>query len=181
MDSVLTREELQEVLGQIFLGVTEQVAGIRLYPRRDIPDVELCTVYTVFARGFQSSLGLSGENAVFRRLTCHMMQQEEVTDRDIADFTQEYFNVLCGRVATVMFENTRVASRFGIPSFFQGTGIPQGQREHFTLHFISDRGEYVKLTHYTPLDRAPACGPDMPCGRSADAPPCGQGPAVSDR
>ena len=60
------------------------------------------------------------EAAMFVRLTRGMMQREDVTDRDVEDFTKEYFNVLCGHIVSRLFRETRVPARFSPPVFRRG-------------------------------------------------------------
>lgn len=149
MDTILPQEELREVFDQITRDITEKVAGIRLYQGNAPPSDEVCTVYAAFERGFSSSLSLCAERSLFTRLTQHMLEAESVSDQDIEDFSKEYFNVLCGYVASALYRVTGVASRFGIPSFHRGRCRLPGQRDQFVISYFSDRDESVQLTHYT--------------------------------
>ena len=83
------------------------------------------------------------------RLTRNMMQEEEITQADLEDFTKEYFNVLCGQIAAKLFHETKVASRFGLPDFYYGTFEPPRRKEHFSLKYISKEKECAKLVHHT--------------------------------
>lgn len=149
MDTVLPQEKLREVFGQITQDITQKVAGVRLYQGNAPPSDDLCTVYAAFERGFTSSLSLCAETALFVRLTQHMLQSETVTDQDVEDFSKEYFNVLCGYVASALYRVSGVASRFGIPDFHRGRFRPPGFQDQFVLSYFSDRDEPAWLTHYT--------------------------------
>lgn len=149
MDAVLSQKELEEVFDQVVREVTEQEAGIILCPEEELPSGEFYTVHINFEKGFQSSLSLCAEVGMLTRLTQNMMQEEEITPRDLEDFTKEYFNVLCGQIAAKLFGVTRIASRFGPPLFCRGHYQPENHKEHFALGYSSDRNERVKLVHHT--------------------------------
>lgn len=152
MDTAMSEEKLQDVFDQVTREVTEKVAGIRLCEgAADSPGENICTVHAAFARGFHSSLALCADTAMFTRLTQSMLQEEEVTEQDVEDFTKEYFNVLCGHIASRLFQVTKVASRFGIPEFYNGRYQPKNQKEQFAICYFSDKNEGARLIHFTPV------------------------------
>lgn len=148
MDAVLSQEVLQEVFDQVVREVTEQAAGIQLCLKDTPPSGELYTVYVAFEKGFCSSLSLCAEESMLTRLTQNMMEEEEVTPEDLEDFTKEYFNVVCGQIAAKLFRVTKIASRFGQPSFCSGQYEPEDFQEHFALKYSSDKDEYAHLIHH---------------------------------
>lgn len=150
MDTAMTREELAKLFDQITREVTERESGICLRPENTIPNGELSTVYAAFTRGFHSGLSFCAETALFTRLTQCMMQEEEITPQDVEEFVKEYFNVLCGHIASRLFQITKVASRFGIPAFYQGQYAPEGYREHFVISYASDGNGNAQLIHHIP-------------------------------
>lgn len=153
MHTALSEEDLGEVFDHALRCTIEQVAGIRLFRKEEqLPDQELYTVHAAFERGFNSSLSLCAEKNILIRLTQAMMQEDKVTPEDIEDFTKEFFNVVCGHIASELFSVTRVASRFGIPSFYPGRYEPDNEVEHFSIRYSSDREEHAVLTHYTPAE-----------------------------
>lgn len=149
MNSAMTKESLEELFDQVTREVTEQAAGISLRAGNTVPDGKLCTVYARFERGFHTSLSLCADETLFARLTRRMMREEDVTPQDVEDFTKEYFNVLCGCIASRLFRVTKVPSRFGIPSFYRGRYEPDGHQTHFIISYISDGNENAQLTHHT--------------------------------
>lgn len=149
MNTAISEEILDTIFDDVTRQVTETVAGIRLYRGNTIPGGEICTVYAAFERGFRSSLSLSAETSVFIRLTQNIMESPQVTPQDVEDFTKEYFNVLCGNVASKLFQVTKVASRFEIPSFHRGHYQPENHQDQFVIHYFSDKNEGVQLTHHT--------------------------------
>lgn len=149
MNTAMPEKNLQDVFDQVTREVTEKVAGIRLCEGELSSEENLCTVHASFERGFHSSLALCADTAMFTRLTQSMLQEEEVTPQDVEDFTKEYFNVLCGCIASKLFQVTKVASRFDIPAFYTGNYRPEDQKEQFTICYSSDRNEGARLIHYT--------------------------------
>lgn len=149
MDTVMSEEKLQDVFDEVTREVTEKVAGIRLCEGDASPEEDACTVHAAFERGFHSSLALCADTAMFTRLTQSMLQEEEVTRQDVEDFTKEYFNVLCGHIASRLFQVTKVASRFEIPAFYNGRYQPENQKEQFAICYSSDKNEGARLSHFT--------------------------------
>ncbi len=150
MDAAMSQEGLKEIFDQIICEVTKRAAGISLSQGDTLPDGELYTVYAAFERGFRSSVSFCAEASLFTRLTKNMMQEEVVTHQDVEDFTKEYFNMVCGHIASRLFQVTKVASRFGMPTFHRGRYVPEGQEEHFAINYTSDRNENARLVHHTP-------------------------------
>jgi len=146
MQNQISQETLEEVLDTATQEVTEQVAGIKLYQSPTAPSAETCTVHTDFNGGFQFGLSMCADVTLFARLTQYMMQQDKIEQQDIEDFVKEFFNVLCGHIAAGLFKNTKIASRFGVPSFHSGYYQPDGMEKQIILNYASDRNEAVQLS-----------------------------------
>lgn len=149
----MPEEKLKEVLDQITRKVTEDSVGIQLIQGESEPGEDVCTVHIRFRKGFRSSLSLRADAAMLTRLTQSILQEENVTPRDLEDATKEYFNVLCGHIAVALHQATQVASRFGVPSFHQGSYSPEDQEEQFVLSYGSDQEGTVQLIHHVPRSR----------------------------
>lgn len=151
MGIVMSDDKLRSIFDLAVREVTEKLAGIRLYEESAAPvGKDSCTVHATFANGFSSSLVLCADTAMFIRLTQSMLQEEKVTDQDVEDFSKEYFNVLCGHIASRLFQATKIASRFGIPEFHAGCYQPADKKEQFTICYSSDKNESSCLGHFTP-------------------------------
>jgi len=148
MDTVMSQKKLQDIFDQVVREVTEKVAGIRLIEEETSVKEDSCTVHAAFARGFSSSVALCADTAMFTRLTQSMLQSESVTKQDVEDFTKEYFNVICGHIASRLFQVTKVPSRFEIPKFYDGHYQPAGQKEHFAISYSSDKNESARFSHF---------------------------------
>ena len=150
MNTVMTREELEQVLDQALQDVTEQTAGVRLHQGEQPLGEDLCTVHITFDKGFGTSLTLCADTSLLVRMAANSFHEDAVTQEDLEEFCKEYFNVLCGHIATGIFRATKVAPRFSTPTFFHGCYTPDGHATHFILNYTSDEQENVQLTHHMP-------------------------------
>lgn len=151
MNTMMPRECLTEVFDRVVREVTAREAGIELQSSELKPEGELCTVYTTFEKGYHTSLSLCAEASMFVRLTRHMMEKEEVTPQEVELFAKEYFNVLCGHIATQLFQLTKVPARFRVPVFCWGQYAPEDCMEHIVLTYSSDEQERARLIHHALL------------------------------
>lgn len=155
MDTAIPEEKLKEILDEIIRKVTEDSGGIQLI--RGEPESELgqdvCTVQIHFRRGFHSSLSFRADTAMLTRLAQSILKKEHVTPEDLEDVAKEYFNVLCGRIASELYKTTHVSTRFSVPTFHLGSCSPENHKEQFVLHYAGDREEVAQLVHYVPASR----------------------------
>ncbi len=152
MNTIVSQEMLQTVFDEVTRDSTEKVAGIHLSRGEGHPPGEdVCTVYAAFERGFHSSLTLCADTSVFTRLTQNIMQETDVTPKDVEDFTKEFFNILCGSVASKLFQTVKVPSRFEIPHFCRGRYEPENLQAQFVIQYYSERQESVQLIHHVPI------------------------------
>lgn len=150
MDTALNQRELEVVFDQVVREVTEKAAGVRLCSCVEPPGGNLCTVYAAFKKGFHSSVSLCADTGVLTRMTRTVVRSETITNQDLEDFTKEYFNLLCGQIAAALFRVTHVASRFGLPSFYEGRFEPEGQERQFELNYSAGQQEGMQLVHHVP-------------------------------
>lgn len=148
MNTMEPCEDLAEIFDQVVREITQKEAGIELQSSDAELDGEFCTVYTTFHRGYHTSLSLCAERSMFVRLTRRMMEREDVSDEDVEVFAKEYFYMLCGHVATRLYEITKVPARFGIPVFCRGRYALEDRMEHIVLTYSSDEQECARLVHH---------------------------------
>jgi len=154
MDRALSQQELEEVFDKAVREVTEQAAGVRLCSCAEAPGGKLCTVYAAFKKGFSSSLSLCADAGMLERMTRTVVRSGPVTNEDLEDYTKEYFNLLCGRIAAALFRATSVASRFGMPTFCLGQYEPEGHERKFTLNYRTGQREGVQLAYLVPQSKS---------------------------
>lgn len=153
MDTAMTQDELKEMLDGIVREVTEQTAGVTLAPGRELRGERLCTVYITFNKGFHTSLTLCSDVALLVRMARNALELEEPTTQELEDFCKEYFNILCGKIAVVLFRNTKVPARFSVPTFYRGRFTPEEHRTQFVLTYADEYRDGIQLTHHVPLTR----------------------------
>lgn len=153
MDTAMTQEELKEMLDGIVREVTEQTAGVTLLPGGELRGVDLCTVYITFNKGFRTSLTLCSDVALLIRMARNALELEEPTPQEMEDFCKEYFNILCGRIAAVLFRNTKIPARFSVPTFYRGRFTPEDHQTQFMLTYTDEYRDGVQLIHHVPRMR----------------------------
>lgn len=154
MENNLSQERLEELLDQAVREVTEQTAGVRLCRSGEPPDGDLCTVYISFHKGFHSSLSLCADAALLSRMAQNAMYTDTVSPQDLEDFSKEYFNILCGKIAALLFQATQVAARFSVPSFHRGRYVPEDRLCQFVLTYSGGERQSAQLTHHIPRTQA---------------------------
>ena len=137
MDAAITREGLEQILDQALQDVTERTAGVRLHQDDQPLGEDLCTVHITFDKGFATSLTL-----------CNSFHEDAVTQEDLEEFSKEYFNVLCGKVAGAVFRATQVSAHFGPPVFYHGRYEPEGQEVQFVLTYSDEHSKGAQLIHH---------------------------------
>ncbi len=148
MDTIMQRERLAGIFDQVVRDIIQREAGIVLHSSDTDLEGELCTVYTTFDKGYHTSLSLCAEKSMFIRLTRRMMEKEDVSPREVELFAKEFFNVLCGHIATQLYQITKVPARFHVPAFCQGRYMPEDRMSHIVLTYSSDENESAQLVHH---------------------------------
>lgn len=150
MNSALTKEKLAQILDQALQDVTERTAGVRLHQGEQPLGEDLCTVHITFDKGFSTSLTLCADTSLLARMAGNSFHEETVTAEDLEEFSKEYLNVLCGKVAGAMFQATQVSAHFGTPTFYHGRYEPEGQEVQFVLTYSDEQSKGAQLIHHVP-------------------------------
>ncbi|MDE6260020.1 MAG: hypothetical protein K2M42_04050 [Oscillospiraceae bacterium] len=161
MNTVITKERLEQILDQALQDVTERTAGVRLNQGDQPPGEDLCTVHITFDKGFSTSLTLCADTSLLSRMARNSFHEEELEPEDLEEFTKEYFNVLCGKIAGAMFQATRVPAHFSPPTFYHGRYEPEGQEVQFVLTYSDEHREGAQLIHHVPRSNADGAGSDQ--------------------
>lgn len=150
MNTAMSKEKLEKILDQAVQDVTERTAGVRLHQGTQSPGEDLCTVQITFDKGFRTSLTLCADTGLLKRMASNSFHEESVSPEDLEEFSKEYFNVLCGRIARAMFQETQVPAHFNPPTFHSGRYEPEGQEIQFVLTYSSGQREGAQLIHHVP-------------------------------
>lgn len=153
MNTAMPQKDLEKLFDEALREVTEAASGIQLRQEQEPPEGEgedLCTVHIDFQKGFHSGLSICADTAILARMARQMLQTDHLSLQDLEDFSKEYINILCGQVAAMLFRTTKVASRFGVPTFRRGHYAPKDKHQQFALNYTSDRRERAQLIHHIP-------------------------------
>lgn len=150
MNTAMTKEELAVILDQAVQDVTERTAGVRLHQGNQLTGEDLCTVQITFDRGFSTSLTLCADTGLLYRMACNSFHEETVSPEDLEEFSKEYFNVLCGRIAGAMFQATQIPAHFDPPEFYRGRYEPEGREVQFVLTYSDECCGGAQLIHHVP-------------------------------
>lgn len=150
MNSAMAKEELERILDQAVHDVTECTAGVRLHQGEQSPGEDLCTVQVTFDKGFRTSLTLCADTRLLCRMASNSFHEESVSYEDVEEFSKEYFNVLCGRIAKAMFQATQIPAHFGPPEFYRGRYEPEGREIQFMLTYCDEYSQGAQFIHHVP-------------------------------
>lgn len=155
MNTAMEKEELERILDQAVQDVTERTAGVRLHQGTQSPGEDLCTVQITFDKGFRTSLTLCADTGLLKRMASNSFHEESVSPEDLEEFSKEYFNVLCGRIAVAMFQATQVPAHFAPPVFYRGRYEPEDREIQFMITYSDEHCQGAQLIHHVPR-----CGED---------------------
>lgn len=150
MNTAITKEELAQILDQAVQDVTERTAGVHLHQEDRLPGEDLCTVQITFDKGFNTSLTLCADTGLLYRMACNSFHEESVSPEDVEEFSKEYLNVLCGKIAGAMFKATQIPAHFGPPVFYHGRYEPEGSEVQFVLTYTNESYGGAQLIHHVP-------------------------------
>lgn len=150
MNTAMSKEELEKILDQAVQDVTECTAGVCLHQENQSPGEDLCTVQITFDGGFRTSLTLCADRELLYRMASISFHEESVSPEDLEEFSKEYFNVLCGRIAAAMFKATQVPAHFAPPVFYHGRYEPEGQEIQFMLTYSDEYSKGAQFIHHVP-------------------------------
>ena len=83
-------------------------------------------------------------------MCCNSFHEESVSSEDLEEFSKEYLNVLCGKIARAMFLATEVSAHFGPPVFYRGRYEPEGSEIQFVLTYTAEHCGGAQLIHHVP-------------------------------
>ena len=153
MNTAMSQQELERMLDQAVREVTEQTAGVRLHQSGEALGGEVCTVHISFHKGFHTSLTLCAETELLAQMARNTIGLKDLNSQDLEDFSKEYFNILCGKIAAILFRTTKVPARFSVPALYPGRFAPEGHSRQFVLTYQDDRRQRVQLVHHVPRRR----------------------------
>ena len=144
----LTDSQIQELWDKVIQDITEHISSVQLYKQEHALLGETYTVQTTFEGGYNATLFLCADTALFTRLAQCVLQSETVSQQDVEDFAKEYFNIICGQIVAKIFQTAHVSSRFSIPDVCTGRNIPHDDGKiRFVLNYTSSCNDGIQLIH----------------------------------
>ncbi len=121
--NAMTQEEMQEVLNNIMLCITEKMTGVQLKCEENICINDCCTVNVVFEGNCDVKLSLCADKLFFIRITKSILQDDNITEQDMQDTAKEYLNVIYGNLIGKLFNAAYKPTCFKSPIFKDGNHI----------------------------------------------------------
>lgn len=149
MSQPLTDQELLSILDQTLRQITHHMGRICLHPQQTVSPEETYTVYTTFEGGYRATLILCMDAAFLFHLAQQVLDTDVVTAQDMEDTAKEFFNVLCGNIASRLFQCAHISTRFHIPVFQKGRLAPP-EDQCRVLSYAGCRREGIQLIHHIP-------------------------------
>lgn len=125
MNQKISREFCQSLSGTV-REVTRRFGGVELTEAERPLHDRVCTVHTVLEGRRRTHLLLCADTDLLVRLARNILGRETVTEREVEEVATEYGNVVCGRIAGLLFRAAHVPSRFQVPRFHPGRYLPEG-------------------------------------------------------
>lgn len=140
------QQQIRHVLHTSIQNTTNQFAGIALSENNGPLSDNICTVHTIWEGSHKAVLLMRADLALMTRLTKSILHSDTVAPQDIEDVATEYFNIICGQVASGLYRISRISTRFQVPRFHLGSYLPE---DHITcrcvLNYTNSDRESVQL------------------------------------
>lgn len=145
-------QELVRLLRQGATDLAVRVAGIALEETGARTfQAEWYMVYTMAEGEVPLALALHTPEPVLRRVSAHMLGEEELIAQDLEECAMEYMNVLSGWVVSQLYQQLGRSVMLFPPKIGQGGQPPEAERTGGgTLYFATDRGEPLALQWICP-------------------------------
>lgn len=121
----LSKADMLQLLERAFMEITQKVAGFQVNPTVTMKvDVANCQSLLLRTSGdYTATLVLKAEDHIFYEIACSMKRNREITQDDLAVYTTEYFNMLCGYLVSHLNHRTGMKARFGIARLVKEEGV----------------------------------------------------------
>lgn len=132
---------IDEIIEQLF----EEVSGIHLRQQEftELPNEEICTIYTVFHGGYHTRFFFCAEPALMKRIAENIAEETITDEDDIKEYVKEFVNVICGHIVAAIFKKTKTSARFHCPEFIDEHEILADVHNDsiITIHYTSTESE----------------------------------------
>lgn len=130
--------------------ITEQMCGIRLNSRtqveRNAPPMDV--VYGLVEGRYRMCLKFRAEPRLFCRLAENMIGAPPESMEEVQEYATEFFNVLCGRFISEIYQQTKLPARFYPTRYGEALGAPDLEEYDaaVTRYYISEQEELAEFS-----------------------------------
>lgn len=120
---------LSEITDRAVKDISKKVARVEMHNADSavIDDENSSSLVTTAKGDYELTIVFYTSICVMRAITENMKRGESADEEDIAVYTKEFFNILCGHVISMLNRSIHASARFGIPQFLKG---PYREDEH---------------------------------------------------
>lgn len=113
---------LKEIMDEETQQITQKMAGIQLKPvERELEDNGHLSSLSAQVDGhYTLSLVYHAEDTLLRSIAERMKRSDVANEEEVAMYTKEFFNILCGRIVSRFNNAAKTSGRFGIPKYVRG-------------------------------------------------------------
>lgn len=139
-----------QMAGVLACEILQEMAEIRMErcPEIQVPERTLDAVYGLVDGDYQLELLFQAEPKFFVRLATSMIGDAPEDEEEVQEYAREYFNTLCGRFISEIYQATKRPARFyPIQYKMAGDDADLKKDEPFvTIYLVSDCQEYAQFS-----------------------------------
>lgn len=135
---------IQSIVDSVIKDITKRVASVELHETEYDLDQsgEHCSLCVTVQGEYKITIIYNAEQRLLRTIAEHMKRGPISDSEEIALYTKEYFNILCGHVVSLINHITHSSARFGIPQYAKGAyALGDGTQPFFKIAYQSEEGE----------------------------------------
>lgn len=119
------QQQIRHVLHTSIQNTTYEFAGISLTENSGPLSDDICTIHTTWEGSHKAVLLMRADRALLTRLTKRILRSDTVAPQDVEDVATEFFNIVCGQVASGLYRISHISTRFQVPRFHPGSYLPK--------------------------------------------------------
>lgn len=127
--------------------IQESLAPFGMFDTPSLEAPTLCrenlfTVYTTLEGDYHIRLVFCSEQVLLKAIAENMLEETVEDYEDTVECAKEFFNVVCGQIAAVLFKTIRAKERFPCPCFAEGYFLPENEEADSLMTFYYTGEQY---------------------------------------
>ena len=139
-----------QMAGVLACEILQEMAEIHMErcPDIEVPETTLDAVYGLVDGDYQLELLFQAEPKFFDRLAMSMIGDVPEDEEEVQEYAREFFNTLCGRFISEIYQVTKRPARFYPIQYKIGDeSVDLKKDEPFaTIYLVSDHQEYTQFS-----------------------------------